>query len=259
MTRMDRAKRCKTSAGFTIIEVSLSLTFIAFIILFLTASMLSIISTYNKGVWLSQVNQALRQMNADIVDTVKYSASPKVKTVDGEVTRLCANGVTYAWNLQSWIDNDHQPRNRFAGEGDANSSLRLVRIQDKSGAYCSDDSRYDLIRRDSGTMILLGKGTILQEFNVVQGIEDALNVPLLSVSGVISTEGVNAPSKVKLVGDKFQFVNYNDNSGAWQCGDWIDNNGNNKKDTGDEFKPSKGSFCAKADIGMQVYERGVEK
>lgn len=257
MVRMNRVKRCKTSAGFTIIEVSLSLTFIAFIILFLTASMLSIIGTYNKGVWLSQVNQALRQMNADIVDTVKYSASPKVKMVDGEATRLCANGVTYAWNLQSWIDKDH-PYNKFNGEGDTNSSLRLVRIQDKSGAYCSDDSRYDLIRRDSGTMVLLGKGTILQEFNVVQGITDTPSVPLLSVNGVISTEGVNAPSKVKLVGDKFQFVNYNDNSGTWQCGDWIDSNGNNRKDIG-EFKPSKGSFCAKADIGMQVYERGVDK
>lgn len=257
MIRTHRTRERKVSAGFTIIEVSLSLTFIAFIILFLTASMLSIVSTYNKGVWLSQVNQALRQMNADIVDTVKYSASPKVKMVDGEATRLCANGVTYAWNLQSWIDEGH-PRNRFDNErSSSTSSLRLVRIEDKSSSYCNSGSD-DFIPRDSNTRVLLGKGAILQEFNVVQGINSTQSIPLLSVNGVVSTEGSNAPSKVKLVGNDYTFVNYNDNSGTWQCGDWVDSNGNDRKDTG-EFTPSKGSFCAKADIGMQIYERGVDK
>lgn len=254
MSKVNDAREGKSSAGFTIIEVSLSLTFIAFIILFLTASMLSIIKTYNKGVWLSQVNQALRQMNADIADTVKYSASPKVKMVDGEATRLCANGVTYAWNLQSWIDED-RPRNKFEGER-SGSSLRLVRIEDKSGAYCINDNA---IPRNSDTRILLGKGTTLQEFNVNQGVNGVESVPLLSVRGIVSTEGINAPFKVKLVHDTYKFVHYNDNSGTWQCGDWIDNNSNNQKDDGDEFKPSKGEFCAKADIDMQVYERGVER
>lgn len=261
-----RSKAC--NQGYTIIEVSLSLTFIAFIIIFLTASMLSIIGTYNKGVWLSQVNQALRQMNQDIADTAKYGGLPSVKTVDGKVTRLCVNHVTYAWNLQSWINGaDASKQNRFEHES-GGSTLRLVRFNDDNGAYCDggDKVNSDIPRSvaitdsDSGatlgseaTQILLSKGTILQKFDVDPGSEGK---PLLSITGVVSTEGINAPVQVKLSGSKYVPGSGDD---PWMCGDLIDNNGNNRFDSGDEFRPSKGEFCAKANVDLKVYERGVVK
>ena len=227
--------------GFTLIEVSTALIFVGFIIFILAATTVNIVRSYNKGIWLAQINQAGQQMNSDIGDKARYSPAATVKT--GE-RRMCINGVSYLWNTQQDIDKNKQGDNVYS-DG-AWTPIRLARIDDPSGDYCSKPTkRPDLPSVNPNVHILLGRGATIQE--------QKADVPLLTISVVVSTEGANRPYKVTLPkgSDKYQEDTTN---GTWQCGDFIDGNNNNKLDPG-EFTPAKNQYCSFAKYTLTVYER----
>lgn len=285
----------KSEAGFTMVEVSMSLVFIAFIILFLTASLMSLFGTYNKGVWLSKVDQAVRQMRLDISDSVRFSGHTVVLSKDGKAYRLCGNGISYLWNTDAQLrrhkkdDGDYgKMLNHF--DGNHNIPLKMVRILDLTGSYCKSiiDSSKSIKDIDSSDLkqpklenpnvqTLLSTGVALQSMQVVQGERNEedehgkripelkRNVPVLYVSGAISTEGINAPTLVKYDKHAAKWTVLHDDEdsskklagSSWQCGDWIDVNHNRIRDEGDIFKPNKGQFCANTQFDITVYERGV--
>ena len=230
-------------SGFTLIEVSTALIFVGFIIFILAATTVNIVRSYNKGIWLAQINQAGQQMNSDIGDKARYSPAAKVDTVN---RRMCINGVSYLWNTQKDIDDN--PKNNRYSDG---TPIRLARIDDPGGEYCIDPTRQPgLPSTNSEVHILLGRGATIQEFKVE---EQKAGAPLLTISVVVSTEGANRPYKVTLPkgSDKYQEDTTN---GTWQCGDFIDGNNNNKLDPG-EFTPAKNQYCSFAKYTFTVYER----
>lgn len=232
--------------GFTLIEVSTALIFVGFIIFILAATTVNIVRSYNKGIWLAQINQAGQQMNSDIGDKARYSPAAKVDTIN---RRMCINGVSYLWNTQKDIDNNGAGGNVYFGSG--GTPIRLARIDDPGGDYCINPTKQPkLPSADSGVHILLGRGATIQEFKVEQK-DDA---PLLTISVVVSTEGANRPYKVTLdkVSGKYQEDMAN---GTWQCGDLIDDNNNNKLDQGEVFTPAKNQYCSFAKYTFTVYER----
>ena len=226
--------------GFTLIEVSTALIFVGFIIFILAATTVNIVRSYNKGIWLAQINQAGQQMNSDIGDKARYSGAAVVKDKE---RRMCINGVSYLWNTQKEINN---PGNNRYSDG---TPIRLARIEDKNGEYCTKNQQPDAPGKDPNVRALLGRGVIIQEFKVSQ----ATGVPLLTVSMVVSTEGVNRPFKVILPSgsDKYKEDMVN---GTWQCGDFIDGNNDNNLDEG-EFTPAKNQYCSFAEYTFTVYER----
>lgn len=229
-------------SGFTLIEVSTALIFVGFIIFILAATTVNIVRSYNKGIWLAQINQAGQQMNSDIGDKARYSPAATVTSN----RRMCINGVSYLWNTQQDIDDQKQGHNAYSD----GTPIRLARIDDPSGEYCSNPKKQpDLPSTDLQVHILLGRGATIQEFKV----EQKANVPLLAISVVVSTEGANRPYKVSLVNgsDKYKEDMAN---GTWQCGDFIDKNNNNKFDEGD-FTPAKNQYCSFAKYTFTVYER----
>ena len=240
------ARLSDKQSGFTLIEVSTALIFVGFIIFILAATTVNIVCSYNKGIWLAQINQAGQQMNNDIGDKARYSPAA---TVDTANRRMCINGVSYLWNTQQDIDNGNQGNNNNSYlDG---TPIRLARIDDPSGDYCSKPTkRPKLPSDDSNVHILLGRGATIQEFEVKR--KD--NVPLLTISVVVSTEGANRPYKVSLdkVSGKYQEDMAN---GTWQCGDLIDDNNNNKLDQGEVFTPAKNQYCSFAKYTFTVYER----
>lgn len=228
--------------GFTLIEVSTALIFVGFIIFILAATTVNIVRSYNKGIWLAQINQAGQQMNSDIGDKARYSPAATVTSN----RRMCINGVSYLWNTQQDIDNGKQGYNVYSD----GTPIRLARIDDHSGEYCINPTkRPKLPSADFKVHILLGRGATIQEFKV----EQKADVPLLTISVVVSTEGANRPYKVSLVNgsDKYKEDMAN---GTWQCGDFIDKNNNNKFDEGD-FTPAKNQYCSFAKYTFTVYER----
>ena len=230
-------------SGFTLIEVSTALIFVGFIIFILAATTVNIVRSYNKGIWLAQINQAGQQMNNDIGDKARYSPAATVKT---DERRMCINGVSYLWNTQQDID-DHNEKDNVYSDG---TPIRLARIDDPNGDYCTDLTRRPkLPSGDDKVHILLGRGATIQEFKV----EQKTDAPLLTISVVVSTEGANRPYKVTL--DKSGKYKEDMTNGTWQCGDLIDDNNNNKLDQGEVFTPAKNQYCSFAKYTFTVYER----
>lgn len=216
--------------GFTLIELSMSLVFIAFIILFLVSTMLSIMRTYNKGIWLDQINQAGRQINADISDQTRYSKN-KIVVKDAD-QRFCVGGVTYIWNTFDSF------KNRYDEETNTDltskkTKLRFVRVLDDTGKYCYDNSSMPS-RSDSNTSILLGPGVVVQHFKITEGKSG-----LLRVEVVFSTEGMISDN------DRSDQPRLNPETGRWQCGQVIEG----------EFKATNNQYCAFAEFDIIVYRR----
>ena len=238
------ARLSDKQSGFTLIEVSTALIFVGFIIFILAATTVNIVRSYNKGIWLAQINQAGQQMNSDIGDKARYSPAAKVDTIN---RRMCINGVSYLWNTQKDIDDD--PKNNRYSDG---TPIRLARIDDPNGDYCRDFKRRpELPSVNPNVHILLGRGATIQEFKVE---EQKAGAPLLTISVVVSTEGANRPYKVTLdkVSGKYQEDMAN---GTWQCGDFIDDHPSNGKLDEGEFTPAKNQYCSFAKYTFTVYER----
>ena len=241
------ARLSDKQSGFTLIEVSTALIFVGFIIFILAATTVNIVRSYNKGIWLAQINQAGQQMNSDIGDKARYSPAAKVDTIN---RRMCINGVSYLWNTQKDIDNNGAGGNVYFGSG--GTPIRLARIDDPGGDYCINPTKQPkLPSADSGVHILLGRGATIQEFKVE---EQKAGAPLLTISVVVSTEGANRPYKVSLVNgsDKYKEDMAN---GTWQCGDFIDDHPSNGKLDEGEFTPAKNQYCSFAKYTFTVYER----
>lgn len=240
------ARLSDKQSGFTLIEVSTALIFVGFIIFILAATTVNIVRSYNKGIWLAQINQAGQQMNSDIGDKARYSPAARVDTAN---RRMCINGVSYLWNTQRDIDGNKQGGNNIYSD---KTPIRLARIDDPKGEYCTDLTKHpDLPSTNPKVHILLGRGATIQEFKVE---EQKAGAPLLTISVVVSTEGANRPYKVTLdkVSGKYQEDMAN---GTWQCGDLIDDNNNNKLDQGEVFTPAKNQYCSFAKYTFTVYER----
>ena len=234
--------------GFTLIEVSTALIFVGFIIFILAATTVNIVRSYNKGIWLAQINQAGQQMNSDIGDKARYSPAATVKAKE---RRMCINGVSYLWNTQKDIDDD--PGNNRYSDGPG-TPIRLARIDDPKGEYCTDlTKRPKLPSDDSNVHILLGRGATIQEFKV----EQKTDAPLLTISVVVSTEGANRP--IKAYTDNTGIVHIdagqNNPNSYWQCGEWIDKNDNGIVESTDTFTPAKNQYCSFAKYTFTVYER----
>lgn len=122
------------TAGFTVIELLLAMTFVAILLLGVAMATIHISNTYTRGITLREVNQAGRSVTDDINRTVGAS-SP---IVDGDYTttaksgRLCVGSYTYVWNygeaLRSastaglYVYDDGKPV-RFARVSDAGKGL----------------------------------------------------------------------------------------------------------------------------------------
>ena len=241
------ARLSDKQSGFTLIEVSTALIFVGFIIFILAATTVNIVRSYNKGIWLAQINQAGQQMNNDIGDKARYSPAATVKP---DKRRMCINGVSYLWNTQQDID-DHNEKDNVYLDG---TPIRLARIDDPKGEYCTDlTKRPKLPSDDSNVHILLGRGATIQEFEVKQKTD----APLLTISVVVSTEGANRP--IKAYTDNTGIVHIdavqNNPNSYWQCGEWIDKNDNGIVDSTDTFTPAKNQYCSFAKYTFTVYER----
>lgn len=232
-------------SGFTLIEVSTALIFVGFIIFILAATTVNIVRSYNKGIWLAQINQAGQQMNSDIGDKARYSG---VAVVQADKRRMCINGVSYLWNTQKEIDNGQWGHNVYSD----GTPIRLARIEDKNGEYCTKDQQPGAPGGNSNVRALLGRGVAIQEFKVSQ----ATGVPLLTVSMVVSTEGANRPIKAYTDHTGIHIdVSQNNSNSSWQCGEWIDKNNDGKVDSKDTFTPAKNQYCSFAEYTFTVYER----
>ena len=238
--------------GFTLIEVTMAMIFVAFIIFILAAVTVNIIRSYNRGVWLSRINLAGQQLNMDIGEKVRYSTAAMV---DENNRRLCVGGVSYLWNTEADIDKNVANLNRLNN----GQVFSLARIDDSNAEYCSNPSKMPPAN-DDGTRVLLSRGATIQEFNVTQGVDDDQDIPLLTLNTVISTEGSNRPIRAYEQDGQTKIDANGDRANSrWQCGDWYDDNNNGVVDNDDHFEPGGNQYCSFAEYNITVYERSRQR
>lgn len=251
MILWSNVNKNKGEAGYTLIELTLSMVFVAFIVTILATSLTNIMESYNKGVWLSQINEAGRQLSRDVSKQIKYSGVPTAAAV-GAISshqRFCIGGISYVWNTQKQIDKK-TAKNHFQGESPNSTSLRLVKIDDTNGEYCTSKINHAPNKSDSKVRVLLGTGVAIYDMKIKQGIGGHKEVPLLTMNLVVGTKGFDRPYKI----NGTNVVSDDSGAGVWRCGTAIDKNGNGKIDNG-EFEPSRNQRCAFLSLDYTVYER----
>lgn len=167
--------------GFTVIELMLAMSGIAFLLLFVVFAILHVTGLYTKGIATRQINQAGRQMTDDISRAIRYGAQPVVLESNH---RLCVGGKTYIWN----DPDDTTYVNTKVGGG----TMRFVVVD--GTALCSTvpatSPSGDV---PASAQEVLGNVVTLQELTVNK--LDASS-PVYELRMVLSTTGDNEPTEV---------------------------------------------------------------
>jgi len=139
----------KRQQGFTIIELMIALSFVAFILIFATTAVIQVMQTYNKGVAIKQINQAGRTTLEDVTRFLR-TADPGAVNVSPLTTnrRACFGGISYVWNL---YNTPGSSANRY----DDGSALTFVRVNDAANAMCTQSGGvYPAVPKAQATDIL---------------------------------------------------------------------------------------------------------
>jgi len=88
----------KKNNGFTLIELMLAMTFVAFILVFMSLTLVQMLRTYDKGVSMKQINQAGRSIVDDISQSIRSQLPGDIDTTNVAGGTLCVGSTMYVWN-----------------------------------------------------------------------------------------------------------------------------------------------------------------
>ena len=182
-------------SGFTIIELMLSMSFIAILLIAVAMTTIQISNIYTKGITLREVNQAGRRITDELqrgiaasvpFDVVPGTTTSKYVVRDGG-GRLCLGAYTYAWNYgKAFVGAMGGIYNKY-NAGDT-TQIRFVKVADASGALCSDPTLN--IPKDQANEVLASgdRDLVLHNFNIVRTQDDAsFGQSLYAISFTIGT------------------------------------------------------------------------
>jgi type II secretory pathway pseudopilin PulG len=159
--------------GFTIIELMIALAFVAFILIFATTAVITVMQTYNKGLAIKQINQSGRTTLEDMSRFLR-TADPGVVDVllVSSQRRACLGGISYVWNLYNTPGNT---ANKYADD----APLTFVRVDDPGRDMCkSNAGSYPKVPKAKATDILSSNVWVMS-VNMSDPSEDA---PLMDIS-----------------------------------------------------------------------------
>ena len=183
---MNHAVKLRTTHGFTIIELMLSMTFVSVLMVMIALTVMQIANIYNKGTTMRAVDQAGRSVSADIQTTVAASQPLDIGSdgnggmnfrlqthVGGDINnpdggRLCTGSYSYIWNTGSGLKN---PVNRYAAIDD---QIRLVKVRDTGALYCSDTT-LSVNKSDATELLSSGDRELsIQSLRIVPAASDPI-------------------------------------------------------------------------------------
>jgi type II secretory pathway pseudopilin PulG len=137
--------------GFTLIELTLAILFVSFLILAVATVSMHVGNMYQKGLILKTTNQAGREV-ADAMRRDIMQSNGSIETVtSGNIIRWCLGTVSYVANKASLINADTPPSVFKAGT----VPVRLARINDPSKSLCSNEGGYPMAADASAAVDLL--------------------------------------------------------------------------------------------------------
>ncbi len=147
----------QANRGFTLIELTLSMTFVSTLLLSIALLTMQISSIYNRGITMRDVNQAGQVISSDLQRTLNQSAQSEVKSIIRDTGgRLCVGNTVYAWNYAKDLNNNNPKFNVFADGHDG--KIRLVKFESGSKSYCEQkgDNTYESIPNDVSDLLTNG-------------------------------------------------------------------------------------------------------
>jgi len=124
--RINTHHSVSTQEGFTIIELILATAFIAFILIFMLTTMISVMSNYNKGLAVKQINQTARTVSDEMSRLLQGTNASAINTSRIANGRVCMGGVSYVWNI----------RNNTTNQYTSGTPVKFARVNDAGGALC---------------------------------------------------------------------------------------------------------------------------
>ena len=85
-------------SGFTIIELTLAMTFLAFVLVFSATIVVQISNTYFKGLSIKQINQAGRAITDDLSRSLQGASTSDINLTQVNNGLLCIGETAYIWN-----------------------------------------------------------------------------------------------------------------------------------------------------------------
>jgi len=132
MTQTNHTKQ----NGFTLVELTLAIAFIGFLVLFTVIATLQVMRTYNKGLAVKEINQTARTIVEELSRSVRSATPTSINTTPNDATptqsRICLGGISYVWNIAGGNVN------KFSSSG--NPPVTFVKASDSGALLCSSSA-----------------------------------------------------------------------------------------------------------------------
>lgn len=147
--------------GFTLIELMLAMVFVAFILIFISLTLVQMIRIYDKGSSMKQVNQAGRSIIDELSRAVRQQLPSAVDVSNVDAGVLCIDKTMYVWNpLYTATGPNTDPTAHTAVIGDPISGGMMAR---KTLVSSSDPCERDAAVTGADEAVLLsGRARVLQ-------------------------------------------------------------------------------------------------
>lgn len=218
MTQTSHTKQ----SGFTLVELTLAIAFIGFLVLFTVIATLQVMRTYNKGLAVKEINQTARTIVEELSRSVRAATATSINTAPNDAapsqSRICIGGVSYVWNIAGGN------LNKYSGSG--TPAVTFVRVNDSGAALCSQSGGiYPNVDPANATQLLSSRVWV-QSLTLTKNSTTGLATITMQLS---TTDDPTSPILETVVG------------GGVRC----------KGQTGDQF-------CAVATLSTTVAMRGDE-
>lgn len=188
--------------GFTIIELTLAMTFLSILLLAIAVLVIQLSNVYTKGITLKAANEAGTRAASDIrrelnqageLDEEDDIVVMKTGTV-ATAGRLCTGKASYAWNLGENVGKEGgttEVINRFEND---DREIRLLKVTDVDKTLCqrNDEDTYDDISTDVESSDLLQEGDrdlVVHHMDIVPVTTDE-GQTIVRITMTLGTKGV---------------------------------------------------------------------
>lgn len=167
-------------AGFTLVEMLFALAFFAFVLIFATTTVIQIMSTYNKGLAVKEINQTARTTMDDMTRIIQSSSASSIVTsaltTDPATSnaRVCFGGVSYVWNFKNIVLNKYTD----------GTTVNFARVNDPGSAMCIKVAgAYPNVDKTKATELLSGNVWV-QQIDVTPGVNNTFFDVFIQLSTV---------------------------------------------------------------------------
>lgn len=172
-------------SGFTIIELTLSMSFIAVMLVAIALCVIQLSTIYTRGETVRQLNQVMRVAIKDIDTTIQTAHPFDIDAAAVDAGRLCTGRYSYVWNTPT------SNTNRYVNAADG--QIRFIRVNDTGKTLCSNLSSH-IVRSEATELMVEGDRSLMIHKMDIQRevVTGAAGQALYTMTMLVGTEDRDA-------------------------------------------------------------------